>query len=129
MAYLDVSPMTLALRTMPEEFEMSRGWLKHLPSRHYFNFDDQGRVKLQAHCNCVQLTIRPEQERELFDAFQAWRSDYWTPVEINREFASHFRPRSALRRWLIALTAALHRRLTCVDDGAPEREDVLVPAE
>ena len=39
MTYLDVTPMIIALRTSPSDFEMKRGWLHHFPSRHEFKFD------------------------------------------------------------------------------------------
>ncbi len=45
MAYLDVSPMIVALRTSPSDFEMKRGWLRHFPSRHEFKFDSEGNVR------------------------------------------------------------------------------------
>src|SRR5579863_8549056 len=98
MTYLDVSPMIVALRTDPSDFEMKRGWLHHFPSRHAFKFDSEGSVRVHAACNCAMLSVRPEQTRELRDTFQQWHSSYWRPVEINREFASHFRRPNLLRR-------------------------------
>ena len=67
MAYLDVSPMVVALRTTPEEFSLSRSgtWLKHNPSRHSFRFDPGGHVEVRARCNCSLLEIRRSQEDEL----------------------------------------------------------------
>src|SRR5690242_19736754 len=101
MAYLDLTPTLTALRTMPEDFELRRGWLNHLPSRHSFRFDAKGRVQLHAQCDCAQLRIRPDQEQALTSAFAAWQADYWRPLQINREFASHLRPRSAVRQLMI----------------------------
>ena len=37
------------------------------------------------------LSIKPEQTDELVSMFKTWRQQYWTPLETNREFASHFR--------------------------------------
>ena len=111
MAYLDVSPMTAALRTTPEMFEMDHGWLHHLPSRHRFSFGPKGDVELSAQCDCSLLAIRPDQEVALAVAFNEWRRSYWRAIEINREFAAHFARPSAFRRLLIGLTGALHRRL------------------
>jgi hypothetical protein len=59
MAYLDVSPMMTSLRTAPEDFEISDGWLHHIPSRHDFRFDPNGNVQLRAQCDCAQLAIQP----------------------------------------------------------------------
>jgi hypothetical protein len=111
MAYLDVSPLMTSLRTRPEEFDFKGEWLRHIPSRHSFKFEPSGRVQIRAECDCAFLAIHPQQERQLADSFQGWHASYWRPLEINREFASHFRPRSALRRALIGLTARLNRWL------------------
>jgi hypothetical protein len=111
MAYLDVSPMTAALRTTPEMFEMDHGWLHHLPSHHRFSFGPKGDVQLSAQCDCSLLAVKPDQEAELAVAFGEWRQSYWRAIEINREFAAHFARPSAFRRLLIALTGAAHRRL------------------
>jgi hypothetical protein len=110
MTYLDVSPMMTSLRTMPEDFEIKDGWLHHIPSRHDFKFDPDGNVALRAQCDCAQLAVRTEQGRELAAAYHQWDTHYWRPLMINREFASHFQ-RSALRQFLIDVTASLHRRL------------------
>ena len=110
MAYLDVSPMMISLRTAPEDFEISDGWLHHIPSRHDFRFDPNGSVQLRAQCDCAHLAIQTEQERELATAYRHWEAHYWRPLQINREFASHFH-RSPLRQFLIDLTAWLQRRL------------------
>jgi len=110
MTYLDVSPMMVALRTTPEEFEVQQGWLHHIPSRHDFAFDAEGRVQLRAECNCAFLQVEPSQSRELASRYEEWQKTYWRPLLINREFASHFH-HSAFRKMLIDLTGWLHRRL------------------
>ena len=89
--YLDVSPMISALRFQPDDFEYAHGWLRHVPSRHRFQFDRMGRVTIDALCGCAMLSIKPEQTDELVSMFKTWRQQYWTPLETNREFASHFR--------------------------------------
>src|SRR5262245_59922014 len=130
MSYLDVSPLVTALRTSPDTFEFTRGSLHHIPSRHRFKFDPQGGVRLDAHCSCSFLSIRKEQEASLHEAFQEWRVNYWRPIEINREFAAHFAPPSAWRRFLIALTARLHRALLRQPSRDHAYKDHLaVPAE
>lgn len=111
MAYLDVNPLMASLRTRPEEFDFKGDWLRHIPSRHSFKFEPSGRVQIRAECNCAFLAIHPQQERQLSDSFESWRTNYWRPLEINREFASHFRARSAFRRFLIGLTSKLNRWL------------------
>jgi hypothetical protein len=129
MAHLDVSPVLTALRTAPEEFELVRGCLYHRPSAHSFLLDPNGNVRLAANCNCASLAVRHEDGLELWRRFQAWQTDYWTPLTINREFASHFRPRSAVRQTLINLVERLHRAL--VDGGRRhvDRKAALQPAE
>lgn len=111
MAYLDVSPMMVALRTTPEEFELSHGWLHHTPSRHSFKFSPGGGIQLRAECNCSLLAIKSEQEEALTACYYEWQANYWRPLQINREFASHFRQRSPFRQLLIDLTARVHRWL------------------
>ncbi len=111
MAYLDVSPLMTSLRTTPEEFDFRGDWLRHVPSRHSFKFETSGKVHIRAECNCAFLAIHPQQERQLSDAFESWHANYWRPLEINREFASHFRPRAAWRRALLAFTTRLNRWL------------------
>ena len=108
MAYLDVNPLMASLRTRPDEFNFKGDWLTHTPSRHSFRFEPSGRVQIRAECNCAYLAIHPQQEKQLADSFRDWRTNYWQPLEINREFASHFHGRAGLRRWLIALTAKLN---------------------
>jgi hypothetical protein len=105
--------MIVSLRTSPSEFEIDRGWLTHVPSRHNFRFDPEGNVTLLAHCDCAALTIREEQSRELATAFEEWRSTYWRVVEINREFAAHFRRPGIWGRWWRALVARI--RLIILD--------------
>jgi hypothetical protein len=130
MAYLDLSPMMVALRTMPEEFEMRDGWLWHNPSQHSFKFDAVGRLQVYADCNCAILRVRAEQEPALWAFVQEWRTTYWRAVEINREFASHFRPRSLVRRVMIDLTQRLLRRLLRQTRSAYSHRDAgFLPAE
>jgi hypothetical protein len=90
MSFLDVGPMIVALRTRPADFEMDRSWLHHFPSRHRFNIDPEGNVRVDARCDCAMLHVRREQGRELWNAFQTWHSAYWLPMETNKEFARHF---------------------------------------
>jgi len=129
MAYLDVSPMMASMRNAPEEFEVSTGWLHHVPSRHYFKFDPGGGVQLRAACNCVYLSVSTEQERELTNYFREWQASYWRPLQINNEFASHFRTPSLLQRILIDLTARLHRWALRLGRDHGAREGIIVPAE
>jgi hypothetical protein len=106
MAYLDVAPMIVALRTQTSDFELNRGWLKHVPSRHNFKFDKHGNVTVDAHCNCSSLSVAPEQSQELWTEFQVWRDLYWRPIEINMEFASHFRAPNVVQRFFRRLHLA-----------------------
>ena len=77
--YLDVSPMISALRFQPDDFEYAHGWLRHVPSRHRFQFDRMGRVTIDALCGCAMLSIKPEQTDELVSMFKTWRQQYWGP--------------------------------------------------
>jgi hypothetical protein len=95
---LDVAPMISALRFQPSDFEYAHGWLNHVPSRHRFQFDRKGHVTIDALCGCASLSIRPEQADELHLMFKIWRQTYWQPLEINREFASHFEEPNAWMR-------------------------------
>jgi hypothetical protein len=90
LRHLDVAPMISALRFQPSDFEYAHGWLSHVPSRHRFQFDRKGRVTIDALCGCATLSVNPEQVDELHSMFNTWRQNYWQPLEINREFASHF---------------------------------------
>ena len=131
MAYLDVSPMMVALRTTPEEFSLSRSgtWLKHNPSRHSFRFDPGGHVEVRARCNCSYLEIRRSQEEELAQCFEKWQAEYWVPQQINKEFASHFAPRSAVRRLLLAMTGKLQDWLLRAPSGRHSGSADWCPAE
>jgi hypothetical protein len=77
MRYLDVSPMISGLRFQPADFEYAQGWLQHVPSRHRFRFDRQGRVTIDALCGCAAMSIKPEQADELVSMFKIWRQHYW----------------------------------------------------
>jgi hypothetical protein len=130
MAYLDVSPMIVALRTSPSDFEMKRGWLRHFPSRHEFKFDSEGNVRLHARCDCAMLAVRREQGLELWETYQRWCASYWRPLEINEEFASHFRKPNPLIRALRNLVAKIRRPvLLRGEQRAGATEAPLVPAE
>ncbi len=111
MSYLDLTPMITALRTAPDEFELVDGWLNHPRSAHGFRFRADDEVELRATCDCTLLAMRPEQTRELAKSFREWERDYWRPLLINREFASHFAPPGRLRHLLIVLTGRLHQWL------------------
>ena len=69
LRHLDVAPMITALRFQPSDFEYAHGWLNHVPSRHRFQFDRNGRVTIDALCGCATLSVRPEQADELHSMF------------------------------------------------------------
>src|SRR5262245_39791644 len=98
MAYLDLAPAIAAIRARPEEFEFAGDALRHLPSRHWFRFQDDGNVEVVADCSCAYLRTSREQARTFHQAYKEWHVTYWRPLEINREFASHFEPPGLLRR-------------------------------
>ncbi len=109
LRYLDASPMIAALREQPEDFEFTTGSLEHVPSRHRFYFDRRGGVRIEAHCRCAAMQIRPEQTDELAATFDVWRRDYWTPFVTNREFGEHFREPNALVRLFRDIRMAFRR--------------------
>src|ERR1700730_8463716 len=130
MAYLDVSPMIIALRTSPSDFEMKRGWLRHFPSRHEFKFDREGNVRLHARCDCAMLAVRREQGLELWQTFQQWHVSYWRPIEINKEFASHFREAHPITPGFRRIIAKLRRAvLLRGEKRAAAQAPSIVPAE
>ena len=111
MAYLDLTPMLQAMRARPSEFEMYGPFLRHIRSQHLLGFDRRGNVRVHARCDCARLEVSLEQGEEMMAALSAWRIVYWEPhlaqieaeeraAKINREFASHFRPPGAWRRFL-----------------------------
>ncbi len=131
--FLNVAPMIQALKFQPEDFEIERGWLSHNPSRHRFSFDKLGRVSIDANCGCAAMAVKPEQSEELFATFKTWRREFWVPLEVNREFASHFEKPGAWKRLYRDIKTAFRRFLRrderpalAVDDLAPARA---TPAE
>ena len=110
MAYLDLSPMMTALRSRPDEFELVRGRVNHIPSRHSFGLDPHGNATVHAQCNCAWLSVSREQSREMAIAIDNWKDTYWRAVEINREFASHFERPGLLRRIWRAVANVLAER-------------------
>jgi hypothetical protein len=111
MAYLDLTPMLQAMRSRPSEFEMYGPFLRHVRSQHLLDFDRRGNARVHARCDCATLQVSLEQSEEMKAAFSAWKITYWEPrlaeieaekraAKINREFASHFRPPGAWRRFL-----------------------------
>jgi hypothetical protein len=114
MTYLDISPMLVALREQPSDFELRGVELHHIPSRHSFGFTRGGRSAVtRAWCDCAALPISETQSSEFKTEFDGWMRCYWQPrlaaaaeakriAKINRHFASHFKPSLARRflRWL-----------------------------
>ena len=101
MAYLDLSPAIAALHARPEEFEFTVDTLHHLGSGHRFRFPSEDSVEIHADCECALLKASREQMKLFHAAYREWHASYWRPLEINREFASHFEPtlwrRAAIR--------------------------------
>lgn len=126
---LDLSPMIEALKFQPSDFELERGWLVHVPSRHRYRFDRRGNLSIDAHCGCAVLEIRRDHEGELKTAVDRWRTDYWRYVETNREFSSHFASVGRLRRFARDLRMAFRRLLRTSPGEAPEPTPALTPAE
>jgi hypothetical protein len=107
MAYLELAPAITAIRSRPEEFEFSNNTLHHLRSRHTFRFLSDGDMEIHAACDCASLRASPEQIKVFHAAYRQWHASYWRPLEINREFTSHFAPPSLWRRFAIWLLRRL----------------------
>ena len=109
MTYLELAPLITAIRSRPEEFEFSNDTLHHVRSRHRFRFLSDDDMEIDAACDCSLLRASKEQTRVFRAAYREWHASYWRPLEINREFASHFAPPPLWRRLAIWL---LRRLLT-----------------
>src|SRR6266567_3014440 len=92
MTYLELAPLITAIRSRPEEFEFSNDTLHHVRSRHLFRFVSDDNMEIHAACDCSFLRASKEQTRVFHAAYREWHASYWRPLEINREFASHFEP-------------------------------------
>jgi hypothetical protein len=102
--YLELAPAITAIRARPEEFEFSNDTLHHPRSRHRFRFVSEDDMQIHADCDCSFLRASKEQTRVFHAAYREWHASYWRPLQINREFASHFAPPPAWRRlaiWLL----------------------------
>lgn len=122
MAYLDLSPVIIAIRERPDEFEMIRGNLHHRSSRHSFQFRQDGELRVLADCDCALLMTRPEEAATFKSAFDGWHASYWRAVEINREFASHFRRRRGWREVCARILARVIEHL----QAPPAAEPVVI---
>lgn len=103
MTYLDLAPAITALRSRPEEFDFFNNRLHHRRSRHSFRFVGEDDVRIEAACDCAYLSAKLEQTRAFHAAYREWHASYWRPLQINREFASHFAPPPLWRRMAIGL--------------------------
>src|SRR3954453_18094340 len=85
MAYLDISPMLTALREAPSEFDLRRGQLRHVPSRHTFGFTLEGRaVVTRTSCDCAALRVSQHQSAALKAALDAAPVPYWDPLLVRK---------------------------------------------
>lgn len=128
--YLDVAPMIAALQFQPSDFEFKQGWLRHVPSKHLFRFDRKGKVVIDARCSCSGQAVTREQEEHLHAAFKAWHEYYWRPLEIDRDFASHFAEPNAWVRLFRDVRMAWRRfRRQAVPVTLPSEAVGMAPAE
>jgi len=118
MAYLDLDPVIVAIRERPAEFEMIRGNLCHLPSSHGFEFAKDGKVRVVADCDCASLSTRSDEAAEFKAAYDAWHANYWQAIEINREFAGHFRRHKGWRQACARILTYLLEHLQPTTAGA-----------
>jgi len=128
--YLDVTPMIEAFQFQPADFEFKQGWLRHVPSRHQFRFDRKGRVTIDARCSCSAQAVSREQSEQLYTAFKGWHEYYWRPLEVNKEFASHFEEPNAWVRLFRDIRMAWRRfRRQAAPISLPSEAIGIVPAE
>jgi hypothetical protein len=128
--FLNVQPMISALRFQPGDFELSRGWLTHVPSHHRFKFDKKGRVTIDARCDCSIQSISGEDSDQLFQTFSSWRQHYWQPLQTDRHFASHFAKPNAWVRLFRDIRMAWRRfRRRTEPVTLPTEALAMVPAE
>ena len=128
--HLDVAPMIVALQFQPTDFEYKHSQLCHIPSRHQFFFNRSGRVTIDAICGCAGRSISSEQGEQLFTAYKTWKEFYWRPLEIDREFASHFRaPNAWVRLFRDMRMAWLRFRRRADPISLPAEAMTVVPAE
>jgi hypothetical protein len=131
MAYLDLTPMLQAMRARPSEFDMQASYLRHIPSQHLLTFNIWGNAVVHAGCDCAMLQVSREQSDEMKAALSAWKVVYWEPrlaeiaaekraVQINREFALHFRPPGLWRRFFARLRRSDAPFQWVVDDRSDE---------
>jgi hypothetical protein len=126
MTYLELAPAITAIRARPDEFEFSNDTLHHLRSRHRFRFLTDDDVRIEAACDCAILRASPDQAKVFHTAYREWYASYWRPLEINREFASHFDPPPLWRRFAMWL---LKRLLAWPQAEKPSRLHAAAPLQ
>jgi hypothetical protein len=96
--FASVTPMLQAMRARPSEFEMYGPFLRHIGSQHLLDFD---RRKCPRSCT-VRLRDAPGVARaKRGDDGGVFRlENYLLGAAPRPEFASHFRPPGACRRFL-----------------------------
>jgi hypothetical protein len=104
--------MMCAMRDRPGDFVFEECWLRHRPSGHSFLILRGRLARIETRCSCAELRPDASQTDEFARVFDAWRMDYWQPLqaeraaerraaEINRQFTNHFRrPSRATRAWM-----------------------------
>lgn len=128
MATLDLAPAIAAIRSRPEEFDVTYGALHHRSSHHKFHFIGEEEVRIDALCDCSLLRASPEQARAFHAAYREWRTTYWRAIEIDREFAAHFAEPPLWRRLAIRLLERLLSRPPSAQvhkGGLPHQEHAL----
>src|SRR5438132_12207207 len=126
MTNLDLAPAITAIRSRPEEFEFSNDTLHHLKIRHRFHFLGDDDVRIDSMCDCSMLRTSREQAKAFHTAYREWYASYWRPLEINREFASHFEPPALWRRLAIWL---LRRLLSWPQSSKPSSVQIGLPLQ
>src|ERR1700716_4119716 len=117
-AYLALAPAISATRSRPEQIEFSNNILHHPEQWAQVPLRQRRRLALDAACDCSRLRALPEQARAFHTADREWRASYWQPLQINREFASHFAPPALWRRRAIWLLRGLLSRLQSANSSA-----------
>jgi hypothetical protein len=117
MRTLDLAPAMNAMQNRPGDFVFQAPWLRHRPSGHSFLMLSGALTRIEARCSCAELRPNRAQLDEFAATYKVWMSTYWQPLqaeaaaerraaEINRQFAAHFRPPSAVGRISLRLADA-----------------------
>jgi len=91
----DAKSLASALRLHPDDFAMRGQYVLHLPTGLQFTFAPGGQSPTLKPSTrpIVLLRFQPQEQPDLYQAFERWRSSYWQIIEQNERAHSPFAPR------------------------------------